>query len=151
VTTGRRRAAVGRGERGSSIIEFSVIGILGFGLLLQVVVLFGILHRATLATSAGARELGRVVVLADSEADADARAAAVVAQVERDHGLPAGSVHARIDGRVARGEVLRVAVSTDVAVFRLPFVGGVIPALHVPVEATHVVQVDRYRSFGGSP
>ena len=139
-----------RSERGSSIIEFSVLGILGFGLLLQVVVLFGLLHRATLATSAGAREVGRVVVLADSEADADARAAAVVAQVERDHGLPAGSLHARVSGRVARGEVLRVTVDTDVAVFRLPFVGSVIPSLRVPVEATHVVQVDRYRSFGGS-
>ena len=136
-----------RDERGSSIVEFSVLGILGFGLLLQIVVLFGILHRATLATSAGAREVGRVVVLADSERDADARAAGVVAQVERDHGLPEGSLRARVDGRVSRGATLRVTVSTDVAVFRLPFVGGAIPSLHVPVEATHVVQVDRYRSF----
>lgn len=139
-----------RAERGSSIIEFSVLGIFGFGLLLQVVVLFGLLHRATLATSAGAREVGRVVVLADSEAGADARAAAVVAQIERDHGLPAGSLHARVSGRVARGEVLRVTVETEVAVFRLPFVGSVIPSLRVPVEATHVVQLDRYRSFGSS-
>jgi hypothetical protein len=55
-----------------------------------------------------------------------------------------------IEGRVARGEQLRVTVRTDVAVLRLPFVGSVVPSLSVPVEATHVVRVDRYRSFPGT-
>src|SRR6185312_5183134 len=104
-------------ERGSAIIEFSVLGTLIFGVLIHAVVLFGVLHRATLATSAAAREYGRAVVIADSE-----------------------------DEAAARGELLRVRVQTDVAVLRIPFVGEVWPSLSVPVEATHVVQLDRYRS-----
>lgn len=137
-----------REERGSSIVEFSVIGVLGFGLLVQVVALFGVLHRATLATSAAAREVGRVVVLADSDDAAMQRASIVVAEAARDHGLAPDALQPRVEGRVARGARLRVTVRTEVAVFRLPFVGDVVPSVSVPVEATHVVQVDRYRSFG---
>jgi hypothetical protein len=39
-----------------------------------------------------------------------------------------------------------VHVRTEVAVFRIPFLGDVFPSVSVPVEATHVVQIDRYRS-----
>ena len=138
-----------RSERGSSIVEFSVLGVLGFGFLVQVVVLFGVLHRATLATSAAARELGRVVVLAESEAEATRLGGGVVEQAAQNHGLSVSALRPSIDGRVARGERLRVTVRTDVAVLRLPFVGSLLPSLSVPVEATHVVQVDRYRSFHG--
>ncbi len=42
---------------------------------------------------------------------------------------------------------LRVAVTTEVPLLRIPFIGPVWPSLAVPVESTHVVQVDRYRSF----
>jgi len=139
-----------RSERGSSIIEFSVLGVLGFGLLVQVVVFFGVLHRATLATSAAARELGRVVVLADSEAETDQLGAVAVEQAARNHGLPADALRPGLEGRVARGEQLRVTVRTDVEVLRLPFIGSVVPSVSVPVVATHVVQVDRYRSFPGA-
>jgi hypothetical protein len=142
--------AFDRSERGSSIVEFSVLGVLGFGILVQVVVIFGVLHRATLGTSAAARELGRVVVLADSETDANRLGDMAVEQAARNHGLPAGALRPSIEGRVARGEQLRVTVRTDVAVLRLPFVGSVVPSLSVPVEASHVVRVDRYRSFPGA-
>ena len=76
------------------------------------------------------------------------RASIVVEEAARDHGLPPGALQPHVDGRVARGAQLRVTVRTEVAVFRLPFVGDVVPSVSVPVEATHVVQVDRYRSFG---
>jgi hypothetical protein len=128
-------------------VEFSVLGVLGFGFLVQVVVFFGIVHRATLATSAAARELGRVVVLGDSDADAERLGRAAVEQAGRNHGLAPGALRPSLDGRVARGAQLRVTVSTDVEVIRLPFIGSVLPSLSLPVEATHVVQVDRYRSF----
>jgi hypothetical protein len=133
-------------ERGSAIIEFSVLGTLIFGVLIHAVVLFGVLHRATLATSAAAREYGRAVVIADSEEEAAARGALVVEQAGRNHGLPPGALHASVEGVRRRGELLRVWVQTDVAVLRIPFVGEVWPSLSVPVEATHVVQLDRYRS-----
>ena len=143
------RLALARSERGSSIVEFSVLGVLGFGLLVQVVVLFGVLHRATLATSAAARALGRVVVLANSETDANRLGAAVVENAARNHGFPAGALRPRLEGPVARGQELRVTVHTEVDVVRLPVVGSLLPSLSVPVEATHVVKVDRYRSFAG--
>jgi hypothetical protein len=133
-------------ERGSSIIEFAILGTLIFGVLIHAVVLFGVLHRATLATSAAAREYGRAIVVADSAAEASARGALVVEQAGRNHGLPPGALHASVDGERRRGELLRVRVRADVPVLRIPFVGAVWPSFAVPVEATHVVQLDRYRS-----
>ncbi len=139
-------AAGPAGERGSSIVEFTLLGTLVFGVLVQAVVLFGVLHRATLATSAAAREYGRAVVLADSPDDALRRGELVVEQAGRNHGLAPGALHATLEGRRARGELLRVRVRAEVAVVRIPFLGDVLPSVSVPVEATHVVQVDRYRS-----
>jgi hypothetical protein len=133
-------------ERGSAVVEFAVLGSLVFGVLVHTVVLFGVLHRATLATSAASREYGRAVVVADSAGEASLRGALVVEQAAQNHGLPAGSLHASVDGRRARGELLTVHVRTDVAIFRIPFVGAVWPSIAVPVEATHAVQIDRYRS-----
>lgn len=133
-------------ERGSSIVEFAILGSLIFGVLVQAIVLFGVLHRATLATSAAVREYGRAIVIADSVDEAQLRGALVVEQATRNHGLPAGSLHATVDGERVRGELLRVHVRTDVPVFRIPFVGDVFPSVSVPVEATHAVQIDRYRS-----
>jgi hypothetical protein len=133
-------------ERGSSIIEFAILGTLIFGVLIHAVVLFGVLHRATLATSAAAREYGRAIVVADSAAEASARGALVVEQAGRNHGLPPLALHASVDGERRRGELLRVRVRADVPVLRIPFVGAVWPSFAVPVEATHVVQLDRYRS-----
>lgn len=133
-------------ERGSAIIEMALLGTLIFGVLVQAMVLFGVLHRATLATSAAAREYGRAIVLADSERDALTRGDLVVEQAARNHGLPSRSLHATVEGTRARGELLRVHVRTDVAIFRIPFLGDVFPSVSVPVEATHVVQIDRYRS-----
>ena len=128
-------------------MEFAILGTLIFGVLVQAVVLFGVLHRATLATSAAAREYGRAVVVADSESEAATRGALVVEQATRNHGLPSGSLRATVEGRAGvRGELLRVRVRTDVPIFRIPFVGDVFPSVAVPVEAAHSVQLDRYRS-----
>jgi hypothetical protein len=124
----------------------AVLGSLVFGVLVQGIVLFGTLHRATLATSAAAREYGRAVVLADSPAEAEARGRLVVEQAARNHGLAPGSLQATVAGTRARGELLTVRVVTSVPVVRVPFIGAVLPAVAIPVEATHVVQVDRYRS-----
>jgi hypothetical protein len=138
---------VSDGERGSAVVEFAVLGSLVFGVLIHAVVLFGVLHRATLATSAAAREYGRAVVVADSAEQAAGQGALVVEQAAQNHGLPARSLRASVDGRRARGELLTVHVQTDVPILRIPFVGAVWPSLAVPVEATHAVRIDRYRSL----
>ena len=134
-------------ERGSAVVEFAVLGIVLLGVLVEVIVMFGTLQRATLATSAAAREVGRAVVLADSIDDAAARSDVVVDQATRNHGLAPGSLHPTVDGQLERGARLRVAVTTEVPLLQIPFIGPVWPSLAVPVESTHVVQVDRYRSF----
>jgi hypothetical protein len=41
---------------------------------------------------------------------------------------------------------MTVHVRTDVPLLRIPLVGAVWPSVAVPVEATHAVQIDRYRS-----
>jgi hypothetical protein len=129
-------------------VEFAVLGTLIFGLLLETVVLFGVLHRATLATSAAARAVGRSATVASSASDADARARLAVSEAERNHGLAPGSMHPQIEGTRSRGGLLRVHVWTAVPVVRLPFVGAVVRSLSVTVESTNVVQLDPYKSGG---
>ncbi len=136
------------GERGTAVVEIAILGSLIFGVLIHVLVVFGALHRATLATSAAARECGRAIVMADSEAEAARRGAAVVEQTGHNHGLAPGLLHPSVSGLRQRGEVLVVRVRTDVPVAAIPFLGSVLPGLSVPVEATHAVRIDRYRSGG---
>ena len=116
------------------------------GVLIHVLVVFGSLHRATLATSAAAREYGRAIVVADSEAEAARRGDAVVELAARNHGMAPGSLHASAAGFRQRGVVLVVRVHTDVPIATIPFLGSVWSGLSVPVEATHAVRLDRYRS-----
>ena len=117
-----------RSERGSAIVEMAVLGSLVFGVLIHVLVVFGALHRATLATSAAAREYGRSIVLADGEAEAARRGAVVVATIGHNHGLPDGALHATVVGVRHRGEVLLVRVRMEVPVATIPFLGGRSPA-----------------------
>ena len=133
-------------SRGSAIVEVAVLGSLIFGVLLHVLVVFGSLHRATLATSAAAREYGRAIVVADTEAEAARRGTLVVAATARNHGLAADALRASAVGLRHRGAVLVVRVRTEVPVASIPFLGSVVPGLTVPVEARHAVRLDRYRS-----
>jgi hypothetical protein len=137
---------VNRGQRGSAVIEVAVLGSLVFGVLIHVLVVFGALQRATLATSAAARQYGRMIAVADSEAEAVRRGDVAVELVARDHGLPAGALHATVVGVRRRGAVLVVRVRTDVPAASIPFLGSVTSGLTVPVEATYAVRLDRYRS-----
>ncbi len=137
-----------RDEGGTAIVEIAILGSLIFGVLIHVLVVFGALHRATLATSSAAREYGRAIVVADSEVEAAARGDAAVELAGRNHGLAPGALHPSLAGVRRRGEVLMVKVRTDVPVAGIPFLGSVWPGLSVPVEATHAVRMDRYRSGG---
>ena len=97
---GRGRPAVsgssrepGRGRERGRGVRRARRGALG--VLVEVVVLFGTLQRATLATSAAAPSTGAGVVLSDSVDDAAARTALVLGQAEANHGLRTDSSHAR--------------------------------------------------------
>lgn len=139
-------------EVGSAVVEMAILGALVFGVLVQSVVLFGVVQRSMLASSAAAREVGRAVVLADDEAEAGERADDVLAQVARNHGLDPADFDVAVTGAVARGERLRVVVSTSAPVAQVPFIGSVWPSLSIPVEAVYVGRVDKFRGFeGGAP
>ncbi|MBK5288956.1 MAG: hypothetical protein JJE46_10855 [Acidimicrobiia bacterium] len=133
-------------ERGSAVIEVAILGSLIFGVLLHVLLVFGALHRATLATSAAAREYGRAIVVADSEGEAAQRGAIAVELAGRNHGLAPGALQPSVAGLRRRGEVLVVRVRTEVPIASIPFIGSISSGLTVPVEATHAVRLDRYRS-----
>lgn len=136
-----------RDERGSAVVELTVLGTLIFGVLVHAVVLFGVIQRSSLAASAAAREVGRAAALADDDTEAAARAQLAIAQAEQNHGLEPGSLDVQVSGTVARGEKLRIFVRTVVPVAQIPFLGSVWSSLTIPVEATFVARVDRYRGF----
>ena len=135
-------------ERGSAIVEFAVLGSLVFGVLVQAIVLFGALHRATLATSAAAREYGRAIVVADSRDEASSRGALVVEQAARNHGLPLRvTATRRVEGRARPGRAAaRAGADRGAGRSGSRSSATSVPSVSVPVEATHAVQLDRYRS-----
>ena len=92
-------------EAGTAVVEMAILGSLIFGVLIHVLVVFGSLHRATLATSAAAREYGRAIVVADTEAEAARRGDAAVELAARNHGLASGSLRASAGGFRQRGAV----------------------------------------------
>ena len=61
-----------RSERGSAVVELAVLGALCFGLLIEVLVVFGQVQRAALATTAALAKLGGIP---EAEAAATRRAA----------------------------------------------------------------------------
>lgn len=134
-----------KNESGSSVIEMSLLGVLIFGVLTQLIVLLGVTHRSNLAAEAAAREVGRAVSLSDSTDEANDRAKVVLRQVERNHGLQPGSLEVAIEGQISRGSDLRIVVRTEVPAMSIPFVG--MDALPIPIEARTAVRIDRYRSF----
>lgn len=131
---------------GAAVVEFALLGTLIFGVLTQLVVIVGMVHRATLATTAAAREAGRAVAVADGELDLARRLDAVLHSAARNHGLAPGSLVVAADGDRRRGALVRVRVRTEVPVLRVPFVGG-LPGPVLPVEAVYTLRVDRYRSL----
>jgi Flp pilus assembly protein TadG len=136
-----------RQENGGAIVEFHLLGLL---LLVPVVyILLAVLdvQRSSYGVTQAAREAGRLYV-----ATGDEHAARLAAQVAlRDQGLDVAEVSVAFSCSAVPcfqpGAEVTVTVGTDVA---LPFVpdmlAGSIQA-HVPVSATHVAVVDRYRAL----
>lgn len=137
----------GRDEVGTATVEMAILGSLVFGVLVHAIVLFGVIQRSMLAASAAAREVGRVVVLADTEPEATQRAEQVLTQVATNHGLAVSDLDVALSGELTRGQKLRVTVRTSAPVASLPFIGSVWPTLSVPIEAVYVGRVDKFRSF----
>ena len=137
-----------RAERGSAVVEFVTLGVVLLVPLVYLVMTMARVQAGAFAVSQAARESGRAFVTADAGEDAAARArsAAVIAFADHrfedigvvDIGCD-GSPCLRPDGRV------RTTASVSVPLPLVPdFLADVVP-MRIPVSASHVETVDRFR------
>jgi hypothetical protein len=138
-------------DQGSALIEVVVLGLLVLLPLAYVVLAVFEVQRAAYATTTAAREAGRALVTAPSQAAAVPRARAAAAVALADQGLSDGREQVRVECPVTclrPGEAVTVEVSTRVA---LPFVPDVFGRnlAAVAVSASHEAVVDRFREVPG--
>jgi Flp pilus assembly protein TadG len=129
------------GDDGNAILEFVTVAVVLMVPLVYVMLTVFQLQRAAFAVSAAAREAGRAYVTADAADTAQERAqtAADIALADQLPGSPAAEVEVG-ENDFAPGESVTVSVRYVVS---LPLSGGL---ASVPVTATHVATVDRYRA-----
>lgn len=148
----RRRLARGcrHDERGSAVVEFVVLGVLMLVPLIYLVMTMARLQAGAYAASAAAREAARGYVTARSVESAEprARAAAGIAFEDQGFGGGQGALTLSCDGTPCLRPEGRIEVGATVTV-PLPFVPAfardLVP-LEVPVSASHVAVVDRFRA-----
>ncbi len=128
-------------DDGTAILEFVTVAVVLMVPLVYVLLTVFALQRAAFAVSAAAREAGRAYVTADAPDDATARAqtAADLALADQLPGVPHADLDTDGDGRTP-GTSVAVTVTYRVS---LPLAGSLAT---VPVSATHVATVDRYRA-----
>ncbi len=152
--TPSRRLCLGRrwncgDESGSAVVEFVVLAVLLLVPLLYLVMTLGRVQAGAFAVSMAAREAGRAYVTAVTPESAPRRAQAAAHLAFSDQGFDTrrtrlalecdGSPCLRPDGRIA------VTARVTVPLPLVPaFARDVVP-LEVPLEASHVAVVDRFR------
>lgn len=137
-----------KAEEGSAIVEFVFLGVLLLVPLIYLTVMVGRVQAGSYAATQAAREAGRAFVTADAEDDAGPRAQAAAEIAFTDQGFGGtGTLSIACAASPCLTPDARVEMNTRVTV-PLPlipsFARAVIP-LEVPVSATHVVTVDRFR------
>lgn len=137
-----------RDESGSALVEFVVLAVLMLVPLVYLVMTMARLQAGSYAVSHAAREAGRAYVTSDSADQAAGRAQAAARIVFLDHAFEDvgrlwltcdGSPCLRPDGRVETTATVRVPLPLVPS-----FVGEVVP-LSIPVSASHLSTVDRFR------
>jgi hypothetical protein len=153
----RRVRAAAADDTGSALVEFVGAAVLLLVPLVYLVITVGRVQAGAFAVEGAARDAARAVVTAESSAQGVARARAAVELALADQGFDgvdaAGgdvlSVECSHDPCLSPDATVGVRVRLDVP---LPFVpsalGGRLP-LAVPVEASHVTDVDRYAEVRG--
>lgn len=142
--------AARRAEGGTAVVEFVVLAVLLLIPLIYLVMVMARLQAGSYAVSQAAREAGRAFVTADSGPAAAARAEAAARIAFLDHSFEdVGRVVVTCDGTPCLRPDGRVGTTASVSV-PLPlvpaFVREVVP-LSVPVSATHLSTVDRFRGL----
>ncbi len=137
-------------ERGSAVVEFVALGVLLLIPLVYLVMMLARVQAGSYAVSQAAREAGRAFVTADAEGAATARAQAAARVAFADHEFDDsgrvtiacdGTPCLRPDGQVVTAATVRVPLPLVPS-----FVRHVIP-LSVPVSASHLSTVDRFRGL----
>lgn len=140
-----------RDESGRAVVEFVFLGVLVLVPIVYLIVTLAAIQRASFAVSTAAREAGRVFVTAPTEEVAFQLGGTAGELTFEDYGLAGGQVAFVCDGSPCLRPEGRVEVTASVRV-TLPLIPdalvGVLPAT-VPIAATHVVTVDRFRASGG--
>jgi hypothetical protein len=151
-------------ERGAAVVELLVVMLALLVPLVYVMVVMADVQRALLATSAAAREAGRVYVTGPDRVAAERRAGTAYREVLASYGLRAGDPRASLRLRAGcpaegasgcaggfgfgPGAEVEVVVTYRVPVARLPFLGS-LAGPGITIGATHHTRVDRYRGLGG--
>jgi hypothetical protein len=147
----RPRPSDGEGaEAGSAVVEFVFLAVLLMVPLLYLVLALARVQAGAFAVSMAAREAGRAYVTAESADTAAPRARAAAGLAFSDQGFDVRQTRLalvcddepclRPDGRV------RVTASVTVPLPLVPtFARNVVP-LEVPLTASHVAVVDRFRA-----
>lgn len=148
----RRRRAVAPDDGGSAVVEFLAATLLLLLPVLYLVLVLGRLQAATFAAEGAAREAGRAYTTAATLDAAAARAVASVRIALDDQGFDDVDAAASLGLTCSAprcltpGSDVTVRVAFDVALPAVPaLVRSVVP-LAIPVSATHVAPVDRYRT-----
>ena len=136
------------GERGSALVEFVFLAVLMMVPLIYLVMVLARLQAGSYAASAAVREAGRAYVTAQRQEEADGRAQAAARIAFEDQGFGRDAVLRRAcDGDPCLRPEGRITMEATVTV-PLPlvpaFARDVVP-LQVPVTASHVAVVDRFR------
>ena len=136
------------GDAGSAVVEFVFLAVLLMVPLFYLVMVMARLQAGAYAVSAAAREAGRAYTTAESPAQGSARAQAAADIAFGDQGFRGlGAVSIGCDGAPCFRPDGKVVVTASVTV-PLPLVpsvfAGVVPTA-IPVSATHVATIDRFR------
>lgn len=145
----RRLTGGRRGDTGSAVVEFVVVGVLLVLPVFYLVIALARLQAGAFAVTAAAREAGRTFVTSPSQSRAGTRAQAAARMAYEDAGFGAqGEVILACaqDPCLQRGG--RVVALADLSV-RLPlvpdFIASVVPT-SVHLSSRHVSTVDRFRA-----
>ncbi len=139
------RRPVLHGEDGNALVEFTYLALLLMIPFVYVLTTVFLLQRAAFAVTEAARQAARAYVQASTPDEGFAVAAAAAELAMGDQGLPpAGPPAIEASEGLSPGATVRVTVVHEVT---LPLIGGLFGEVqpHIPVRATHVQVVDRFR------
>ena len=134
------------GDDGNALVEFSYLAVLLMIPMVYVLLTVFEVQRAAFGVTEAARQAGRAYATADGAAQGQARARVAAELALRDQGLElCDSCLIPPNGPLLAGASISVRVEHRVV---LPLLGGLfkgaVPA-SIPVRATHVGVVDRFR------